>query len=342
MTPAQHIFPGPEVDDRLIYDIFWAKQARPVVGLSQEIGLLDLLAREPATIDQVASRLELSARAAEALIAVLAALGLLELRDRGRFAVTPVTREYLLTGSRFAWGSLMPSEDRSIAQLRRAVGEDRHVEASVVDMANLDDEQVASLIADMHRLTLAAATGLADLPVFSGVGQLLDVAGGSGSLSCALAQRHPRLRCTLLDLPRVCALARKNIERYGLVDRVELLAADMFEDDWPRGHDAVLFGNVFHDWDPETCSRLASRAFEALAPGGRILLHEMLLADGKDGPLLVACFSVLMLVLARGKQYTCAELRALLEDAGFVDFRVTPSFGYYSLVEARKPGRRSE
>ena len=111
----------------------------------------------------------------------------------------------------------------------------------------------------------------------------------------------------------------------------------MFADPWPSGHDAVLFGNNFHDWDEDDCRRLAQLAFDALEPGGLILQHEEPLDDTKDGPLAVACFSVVMLHNEHGKQYTRAEFQGMLQDVGFVGFQCTPSHVYYDLIQARKP-----
>ena len=68
----------------------------------------------------------------------------------------------------------------------------------------------------------------------------------------------------------------------------------MFRSDWPAGHDAHFFSNVFHDWDVEQCRVLAERSFAALPPGGRILLHESLLNETLDGPALVALYSMNM------------------------------------------------
>ena len=111
----------------------------------------------------------------------------------------------------------------------------------------------------------------------------------------------------------------------------------MLTEAWPGGYDGILLASVLHNWDEETCQLLARRAMEALEPGGWILLHEMLLGERKDGPLPVACFSVEMFLKHRGKQYTRSELRALLLSSGFEDFQAEPSFGFYSLLWARKP-----
>jgi hypothetical protein len=64
----------------------------------------------------------------------------------------------------------------------------------------------------------------------------------------------------------------------------------------------------------------------------------MLLDDAKAGPLTAAQFSVVMLVWTTGgKQFTVGELDTLLRRAGFTDVQARHSYGYFSLVSARKP-----
>jgi hypothetical protein len=63
-------------------------------------------------------------------------------------------------------------------------------------------------------------------------------------------------------------------------------------------------------------------------------------ADGDgccDGPRPAALFSLAMLLNTYGQQLTLGELEVLLGASGFVDVRATQTYGYYSLVSARKP-----
>ena len=46
-----------------------------------------------------------------------------------------------------------------------------------------------------------------------------------------------------------------------------------------------FYSNIFHDWPPEKCSFLTRKSFDALPPGGRLVVHEMLYDDDKKGPL---------------------------------------------------------
>ena len=133
----------------------------------------------------------------------------------------------------------------------------------------------------------------------------------------------------------MCEVAQEYITDGRVTDRVGTVAVDMFREPWPEGYDAMFFSNVFHDWNFDTCAWLASQAFEALEPGGRICLHEMLLDDAGDGPLTAASFSVLMLG-TQGQQFTFGELKGLLEGAGFSRVETQRTSVYYSLVTGFK------
>ena len=330
-------FPAPpSVGDLALYDLQYRRFAAPMAALAQEAGLCELLQEEPRTIPKVAQALGVTPRAAEAMVAVAAALGFARHEGEGRFVLTDLGRTYLLPASPFR-RRLCREDDPILQKLRGAFRSGEPAAPLAVAMEALPEVEVREFIGRMHSLTLPAAGSLARQPVFAGVGRLLDVGAGSGSLSAAVAAAHPAVRCTLLDLPEVCAIAAENIAGYGLQDRVVTCPADMFRDTWPGGHDAALFGNIFHDWDPASCARLAQKTFEALEPGGRILLHEMPLAEARDGPLTVACFSVAMLLHEKGKQYTLSEFEEMLAAAGFVEFESAVSHGYYHLISARKP-----
>jgi len=200
----------------------------------------------------------------------------------------------------------------------------------------IDPQLARMLSAFMHSHSQPAALGLARTGLLDGVKRLLDVGGGSACFSIALAQQYPELRCTVMDLPVMCELAQGYIDAGGVGARVATQAVDMFRQDWPGGHDAVLMSNIFHDWDAQTCAKLAASAFSALPAGGRICLHEMLMNDDGSGPLSAALFGMQMLVGTKGRQYSATELSQLLEGAGFIDVQARPSYGYFSLVTASK------
>jgi acetylserotonin N-methyltransferase len=152
----------------------------------------------------------------------------------------------------------------------------------------------------------------------------------------AMAQAHPQLRCTIMELPAMCEAARSYIDSGEVSGSVDTTAVDMFRQPWPRGYDSVFFSNIWHDWNFRTCRWLADRAYEALPSGGRIMLHEMLLDNEGNGQTTAAAFSLLMLLATQGQQFTSAELRSILEGAGFTGIETTSTHSYYSITTGHK------
>jgi O-methyltransferase domain len=331
----------PSAEDRAIWDLWLSQYRLPVVLAADELGVFEFLGDRPASLDEICLGLDLLRRSAAALTTSLSAMGFL-VQHGGRFQLTHTARIYLLRDSEFYWVPMLRSAGfgqtttNMLLQSLRTLNLGKHDRVSRRwERGEISAEDAHASNQRFHAHSFPSALGMAHSHVFRGVHRLLDVAGGSGCYSIALALRHHQLRCTIADLPVVAADARSYIERYDCQSRVDTLGLNMFRDEWPTGYDAVLFSNVLHDWDPDRCADLVTSAFDVLPAGGRIFIHEMLLNDSQDGPLPASLFSVMMLG-TRGKQFSFAELDEMLRDVGFVDTEVTHTYGYYSIVSARK------
>jgi acetylserotonin N-methyltransferase len=332
-------------DDRIIWDTWLAAYRLPVVTVADEVGTIAAIAGQALSTDALAAKLQVDARALQIHLGMLAALGFVERRE-GRWRATAASRSWLHPQAEGYYGPMLnrmrqdqPLHASLLATLRtgkRPEGQPAAVEEW--ERGEMSAELAAWITAYMNAHSRAASKGVAAQPLFAGIRSLLDVGGGSAIFPITLAKALPGFRATVMEIAAICKEADGYIAAAGVGDRVNTLAVNMFTQEWPRGHDAHFFSNIFHDWSDETCRMLAKKSFAALPAGGRILLHEMLMDDDGCGPLPVAAFSIMMLLGTRGKQYSLAELRAFLEGAGFVDVEaVQTGGGYYSLVSARKP-----
>lgn len=332
-------------DDRMIWDAWLSQYRLPVLTVADEVGTLAALCAEPLSTQALATQLKIDARALGIHLGLLAATGFVERRE-GRWRAAAATRSWLDPDSESYCGPVIAGFRETVplhAQLRatletgeRAQG---HVSAAAEwERGAMSPELAQRITAYMNAHSRAAAKGLAAQPLFADIRSVMDVGGGSGIFSIELAKAWPHLKATVMEIEAVCVEARGYIAAAGLSDRIATAPIDMFTQDWPIGHDALFFSNIFHDWSDATCRLLADKAFGALPSGGQILLHEMLMDDDGCGPLPAAAFSILMLLGTRGKQYSLPELRDILEGAGFRDVEaVQTGGGYYSLVSARKP-----
>jgi len=166
--------------------------------------------------------------------------------------------------------------------------------------------------------------------------RLLDVAGGSGIYACSLVAHHPNLQATVLEKPPVDGIARNSIAKRGWEDRVSVVSGDMFKDAWPGGFDLHLISNVLHDWDVPVVKQLLAKSFQALEPGGLLIIHDAIINREKTGPLPVASYSALLMNITEGKCYSIAEYEEMLKEAGFIEPRFTESAADRSFMTARK------
>ncbi|EFL50270.1 O-methyltransferase family 2 [Solidesulfovibrio fructosivorans JJ]] len=331
----------PTMDDRFIWDIWLSSVQLPTVLAADELGIFDLLGRQPATADALARELGLNAQALVGVLPLLVGLGLLT-HHLGRFGLTEAGRLYLRHDGPFYWGEALGVMRTPVVALLcdalRDPTERRHYQMAQDWTEGRIDKDAATAVARlMHAQSRPAALGLAATGAFAGVTRLLDVGGGSGCFSLALAKRHPTMRCTVMELPGMCEVVAGYVNEAGFGRQVASQAVDMFAEAWPRGHDAILLSNILHDWDPATNAQLLIEALRALPAGGRLFVHEMLLDDDGAGPLAAAAFSVMLLLATGGRQYSARELAAMLTEAGFTDVGVSPAYGYYALITARKP-----
>ncbi len=165
-----------------------------------------------------------------------------------------------------------------------------------------------------------------------------DVGGAHGVLLAAVLHANPAARGILFDLPHVIATAGDAIAAQGLAARCELVSGDFFEA-VPAGADLHLLKQIVHDWDDERATRLLPNCHRALAPGGTLLLVEMVVpADNQPSP--AQAMDLNMLVLLGGRERTEEEYRALLQAAGFRLERVIPTHSPFSVIAKETPRPR--
>lgn len=332
-------------DDAAFWDLWLSPHYLPCITVADEVGTFAAISGEALSTEALATRLDVNARALGVHLCLLAALGMVERRE-GLWRATALARTWMHPEAEGYYGPLLKGFRASLSLHANMLetlktGErpsSRQSMAKEWERGELPQDTAHFIAAFMHSHSVASSKAVARLPEWGEVKSLLDVGGGSGVFAIEAAKAQVRLRATILEIDTMCVAAQGYVERAGLSGRVVTLASNMFEADWPKGHDAHFFSNIFHDWSEETNLLLARKSFAALPPGGRIMLHEILLDDDHTGPLIAAAFSMLMLLGTKGRQYSLPELRAILESAGFVDVAAQRTGGgYYSLVTARKP-----
>ncbi len=333
----------PRTDDRPLWDVVLGIYGYPAVLLAHKLKLFPLLAEKPRTLQEVGEALHIAHRPAQALLSVCASLGLIQVQD-GSYGLTPVSEDYLLESSPTYFGgeldlTIANAAVWSLESLEKAVRTDTPQIYGTGDLFKPHEEEAElarTFTRGMHSISMGPALAWPDVLDLSQHQLMLDIGGGSGAHCIGATQRWSHLHALVFDLAPVCEVAEEFTTSHGLQHRIRTQVGDLWNDPYPSA-DLHFYSQIYHDWPPEKCRFLTQKSFASLQPGGRIIIHEKLYNDDRTGPFPVAAWNILMLLWCEGQQYSGRELSAMLEEAGFTDIEVKPTWGYWSIVTGCKP-----
>lgn len=338
---------GAELRERMAR-LIGGYQVSAAVGTVARLGVADALAAGSLELEDLAETVGADPRSLGRVLRALDDTGLFT-RDGDRVGLAPLGE--LLRSD--VPGSARRAAEVSTQEWRwRAYG---HLTHSVVtgepafrlahgvglwEFLAREPDAAAVFNASMDRVAAANAAALVRDVDLSGIRRLIDVGGGHGVITRAVLEAVPAASAVIVDLPGVAEGARERMMEAGLADRCEVVEGDFFEA-VPAGGDTHLLSWILHDWDDHAAARVLANCRSALAPGGRLLIVEMVVPGPGDPPdpvldHLVKVADLEMLVTVGGRERTEAEYRDLLEDAGFALARIVPLGGLpWSVIEAR-------
>jgi hypothetical protein len=312
-----------------------------VIGALAELGVMDELARGPATAAELAPRVGADADALHRVLRAAAVERLVRLDGDGRFrlarlgrplrtddphSVRSWARYIALPSTSAAWADLPESIRTGRSAFRRRHG------SSVWEWFAEHPDEERLFAGAMRRLTEEDAPAIVAGYPWPQTGTVCDVAGGVGTLLAAILAARPGLRGVLVDAPGVLAEAEAHLRERGLRERVELQAGDIFERVEATA-DVYLLKDVLHDWDDEASARILKTVRATMPAGARLVVVEML--QERNEPDLIASLADIQMLTQceEGRQRSAAELGALLHAAGLAPGAVRPTIGP-ALVEA--------
>jgi demethylspheroidene O-methyltransferase len=318
---------------RALFDVTAGFVYSQVLFACVRLELFPLLAQGPLSLTDLASRLGLPEPAARRLLEAAATLGLVDPRSEGRYGLGPQGAALLGNPGIAAMvehhAMLYADLADPIALLR---GEQRRTDlgaywsyAGADQPAGLTEERVADYTTLMASSQSLIAGDVLDAYPLKRHACLLDVGGGDGAFTSAVAARWPHLRLMLFDLPPVAARAEARFAREGLAHRAQAHGGDVMNDPLPRGADIVSLVRVIHDHNDDAVLRILTAARQALPLGGTLMLAEPMSGTPGAEPMGEAYFGFYLLAMGSGRPRTPAELEGLLGRAGFSRVRLVPT-----------------
>jgi ubiquinone/menaquinone biosynthesis C-methylase UbiE len=332
-----------QVTPERIMQMAWGYAPPLILEAALHHRVFDVLDGGPKTIRELEAATGASGRGLTAIMNALVGLNLLSKNEAGKYALTPESAAFLVsTKPGFSGGMIRHCSQHLIPKWLRlteivATGKP----ATAVNQEQQGAAFFQNFVEDIFNMSYAPAKHLAstlNLNNANGPVRVLDLAAGSGVWGIALAQQSEQVRVTAVDWPDVIPVTRKIVGRFGLSDRFHFVEGDLHSADFGANHQVATLGHILHSEGEQLGRALLRKTFDALAPGGQIVIAEFLVNDARTEPPLGLLFAVNMLVnTENGGTYSANEINGWLQEAGFTNQRTLEAHGPSPLILATKP-----
>lgn len=309
------------------------------VSALARLGVPDHLGFTPQSAEELAPKVGAEAVPLYRLMRACAAVGILAEGPDGKFSQTPLSELLRSNGpvSLRGW-AMMNSQEwhmRGWEHLEYCVRTgkqalDKIYGKPAFELLNERPEIASVFNHAMTDLSRLDSPPVAEAYSFEGIGQITDVAGGHGLLLATILERHPHLRGTLYETPKVIEGAHTG-PLTPLMDRCTLVGGDMFSS-IPPGADAYIMKHIIHDWPDELSLKILRGCRAGVNPGGKLLVVDQVIQPGNDfdaGKFL----DLEMLIFPGGHERTEQQFRDLFAAAGWRLNRIVPTHAGISIVE---------
>ncbi|HEX2313494.1 MAG TPA: methyltransferase [Thermomonospora sp.] len=322
---------------------FWKSR---VLLSAIELGVFGALREGPLTAERLTERLKLDGRGVRDFLDALVAMGMLD-RDDDGYRTSAASARFLDEERQETYvGGLLTVADRLWYDSWRSLTEALRTGKPQNAATTGEDDPFAALYADPERTrqfqsamsggAMGAALALAEDFPWGERGTVADVGAAGGAVLRTLLTRHPHLRGIGFDLPPVEPSFRATAEAAGLADRMTFVPGDFFTDPMPTA-DVIVLGHVLHDWDEPAKRALLRKAYDALPPGGAVVVYDTMIDDSRRENLFGLLTSLHMLLESPGGfDYTRAEVLGWLAGAGFERCAARPLSGPESIAIGHK------
>lgn len=300
---------------RPLGDIFLGPLLANTILAASSLGIFDILAHAPSTVEQVAGKSGVHIVPTSKLLRALYASGYLTWRNE-RYGLTRMAKRWLPSRSPKSvhFAILHRAVDFRFMDFEQYVrtgqSRDFHRELHEAEWVRYQRGQ-----ASQARLILQEVVHRIPAPPCAS--NMLDLGGGHGLFSLALCERYPDLHSTVIDLATPLP-PETPVVGLGANARVRLQKADILTAPLDaESIDLVLLANVIHHFDESTNRRLFGRLASVLRPGGLLVVLDVMRARSvSESNQIEALMDLYFGAASGGQLWTVTEIQTWQQEAG--------------------------
>jgi ubiquinone/menaquinone biosynthesis C-methylase UbiE len=311
-----------EIQPQLIVNIHWGFARTQVLASALELDIFTVLNAGHNTVEKIARAASLPLRSTRMLLDALVGMGLVG-KTRGLYKLEAEAKAFLVKGEVDFLGAALQFDDFTrqgwfgLTQALRQ-GKPAATNASPEQKKAFFQELVKRIFPSSYASSVALCKKL-------GVGKtlknqkILDVGCGSAAWSIAFALADPAAKVVAIDSKEVLEVAQSQVQRFRLQKQFEFRDGDFNALPFEReAYDSIILGHICHGEGEASTRRLLKKCYDALKPGGKLLIAEFIANDLRTGPEIPLLFAMPMLLFTEhGDVFTAKEMKRWLNFVGF-------------------------
>ncbi len=311
---------GAGVQPLIIQNAICGMLRQEAITLALHFNLFSIIAEKNYSIGKICKQAGTSIRGTRFLLEALVGMGLL-VKSKMDYKLGAEAQVYLVKKSSQYIGDYVQGlieRTPRFKLLQEAV-----LKGKVYSGTTQDKEAFfQDLVQQLYSVSYQAANSLVKK---LGVGKslkaprVLDLACGSAAWSIPFAIHDSGCQVVANDFASVLKVAQAYVQRFHLQKQYTWLEGDLLQLDLAKASfDVIILGHILHGIGEAESRKLIKKCYDALKPGGRIVIAEFLLNDIRTGPELCSLFGLNMLFhTENGDVYTGKDLKRWLSFAGF-------------------------
>jgi SAM-dependent methyltransferase len=302
---------------------FWQSKA---LLSAVELDVFTTLGDGPLHLETLRRRVGIHERGARDFFDALVALGFLCRDEQGRYANHFDADRYLDRAKATFLGGVLEHLNkrhyRNWGQLTEALRTGTPQSGALGTGSYIalyeDNATQATFLKGMTAGSRMAARALALSFPWRNYQSIIDIGTAQGCVPVEIARANPHLVGGGFDLPAVEREFANYVHDHGLSDRLRFYPGDFFTDPMPKA-DVLVMGRILHNWDLPTRRLLLEKAYQALPPGGSLIIYDPMIDDERlQAHALLSSLNMLIETVG-GAEYTTAECKLWMAEAGFCE-----------------------